>query len=344
MNLSEIKITPIKESLQILDISDEVYFGPKYKKYISNSSLSLINPAQGGSPQIYYEGLSAHPKFSDSLHFGNAVHCMTLQSSDYFIVDQVDRPTAKAGFMADELYKEWCETGKVSWDSLIRASNKIDYYKDKMDSKKFDALLEKIIPYFEERNKFEQTEFSDAFPIYLDPKSRDKLKRCLESLTNNSDIQRLLHPKGLIEDPKVNNEVCILLDVKAIYPDGEEKILSLKAKIDSYYFDEETGELVINDLKTTGHDVQEFVNSFYKFHYYRQFGFYAWLLYLIYGADKINSMKANVMISSTIPPFNSGVFTVLNTHIRRGMDEFKELLKRVAYHEHYGYDIEPPDL
>lgn len=344
MKLSEIKIIPITESLEIRDISDEIYFGPKYKRYISNSSLSLINPAQGGSPQMYKEGLGAHSKYSDSLYFGSAVHQLTLQSDDYFIVDSVNRPTAKAGFMADELYEEWLNTDKVSWDSVIKASEKIDYYKDKMDSRKFDALLDKIIPYFEERHKFEQTEVSDAFPIYLDPKSRDKVRKCVESINANPEITKLLHPEGLIEDPKVNNEHCILLDVKAIYPDNEEKILSLKAKIDSYYYDEEANRLVINDLKTTGHEVKDFVNSFYKFHYYRQFGFYAWLLFLIYTKKEISSMKANVMISSTVPPFNSGIFKVLNTHIKRGIDEFKELLKRVAYHERYGYDIEPPEL
>lgn len=343
MKLSEIKIVPITKSLEIRDISDEVYFGPTYKKYISNSSLSLINPAQGGSPQKYKEGLSAHQKFSDSLYFGSAVHQLTLQSDDYFIVDSVNRPTAKAGFMADELYKEWCETGKVSWDSMIIASEKIDYYKGMMDSRKFDTLLGKIIPYFEERNQFEQTEVSNAIPIYLDSKSRDKVRSCVESLKANPEVRKLLHPEGLIEDPKVNNETCILLDVKAIYPDGNEKILSLKAKIDSYYFDEETNELVINDLKTSGHTVDSFVNSFYKFRYFRQFGMYSWLLYLLLG-NKANSIKANVIVSSTIPPFDCGIFKVLNTHIKRGLDEFKELLKRVAYHEQYGYDIEQPEL
>ena len=54
MNVREIKIIPIFESVRAIDISDNEYFGPNYKKYISNSSLSLINPAQGGSPQIYY--------------------------------------------------------------------------------------------------------------------------------------------------------------------------------------------------------------------------------------------------------------------------------------------------
>ena len=55
-------------------------------------------------------------------------------------------------------------------------------------------------------------------------------------------------------------------------------------------------------------------------------------------------MKSNMLLISTIPPFNSGIFKVLNTHINRGMEEFSELIKRVAYHEQYGYDIEEPQL
>ena len=43
-----------------------------------------------------------------------------------------------------------------------------------------------------------------------------------------------------------------------------------------------------------------------------------------------------MLLISTIPPFNSGIFKVLNTHINRGMEEFSELIKRVAYHEQYG--------
>lgn len=341
--MNQIKIIPILESLRVLDISDEEYFSSEYRKYISNSSLSLINPKQGGSPQKYKEGLQ--PRYSDSLHFGTAVHCLVLQPDDYEIVYEVNRPTAKAGFMADELYEEWLSLGRVTEDSILKASDKIDYYRGKMDSRKQAALLDKIIPYFVERKEFElKNPITSKKPIFLDVKSRDKVTKCVASVTSNADIRSLLYPEGLLSNPTPKNEQCMLLDVKAVYSDGEEKILSLKAKLDNYYYDEESNILVLNDLKTTGHDVNDFVNSFYKFHYFRQFGFYAWLLYLDYKNYDIAGMKANVIISSTIPPFNSGIFKVYNTHIRRGLNEFQELLKRVAYHERYGYDIEPPEL
>lgn len=348
MKLSDIKIIPILESIKALDISDQEYFSQEYKKYISNSSLSLINPEQGGSPQLYYEGLSAHPKYMDSMVFGNAVHCSVLQPDDFIVVDNVNRPTAKAGFMADELYPIFCKKGKVEFEDIVKASDKIDYYKGKIDDKKANALLEKCNSYFWDRMNYEKETSLFTNPlkeaIYLDEKSRIKLKECLTSIDNNDEIQNLLHPESILGDVDSKNEICILLDVRIIYPSKEERILSLKAKIDNYTWDESVGELVINDLKTTGHEISEFQNSFYKYHYYRQMAMYSWLLFLLLGQDQKLSMKSNMLLVSTIPPYNSGVFKVLDTHIKRGMNEFSELLKRVAYHEQYGYDIEQPEL
>ena len=344
MNLSDIKLIPIIESVKAIDISDQEYFGSAYKKYISNSSLSLINPAQGGSPQLYYEGLSAHPKYMDSMIFGSAVHELVLQPNDFFLVESVNRPTAKAGFMADELYHLHKKGKTISFDDIVKASDKIEYYKGKMDDKKADALRAKYEDYHIQRKSFEDKYDGSMEPIYLDEKNRARLKECLESVNNNRDIQSILHPDDLLTSPESRNEICILLDVKAIYPDGNERILSLKAKVDNYTWDEMLGNLVINDLKTTGHDIPEFQNSFYKFHYFRQMAMYSWMLFILLGKDKKINMKSNMLLISTIPPYNSGVFKVLDTHIRRGMIEFSELLRRVAYHEQYGYDIEPPEL
>lgn len=102
MSLNDIKLNPLVETLKVLDITDEEYFGNGYRDYISNSRLKYINPEQGGSPEQYFEGLKT--AYSDSLVFGSAVHELVLQPNEFTLVDSVDRPTAKAGFMADELY------------------------------------------------------------------------------------------------------------------------------------------------------------------------------------------------------------------------------------------------
>ena len=44
MRLADIELTPILDSLQLLKITDEEYFSDKYKHYISNSRLGLLNP------------------------------------------------------------------------------------------------------------------------------------------------------------------------------------------------------------------------------------------------------------------------------------------------------------
>ena len=107
-DFENVSFTPLLETLKVLDISDEEYFGDAYKDYISNSRLALINPEQDGSPKDFFEGL--RNKYSDSLYFGSAVHELILQPNDFILIDSVDRPTAKAGFMADELYSK---SGKV---------------------------------------------------------------------------------------------------------------------------------------------------------------------------------------------------------------------------------------
>lgn len=277
MKLSDIKIIPLLDSVKLEQVSDSVYFGSEYKKYISNSSLSLINPAQGGSPELYKSGLSANTKYSDSLYFGSCVHQMVLEPESYMICDIVNRPTAKLGFMADELYGYWLRSVDMGFcnDHIIEASNKIDYYKGKMDEVKCDTLVEKCTPYWKSRSKFEDEIFNSAdykHIIYLDEKSREKLKACLSSVKRNKEIQSLLRPEGIMSNPESYNENVLTMDVQVILPDDKSLILSLKAKLDNFTVDYETDTIILNDLKTTGKYTTKFTESFYKYHYYRQMG------------------------------------------------------------------------
>lgn len=265
-----IVVEPLLDTIQLLDISDEEYFGNGYTDYISNSRLKLINPDEGGNPEIYKEGLRIHNKYSDSLYFGSAVHQMILQPEEFHIAEEVNRPTAKAGFMADELYTCFMKNGIVAMDDIIAASNKIGYYKDKLDDNKVDVLKAKYEDYFQQRKKYECKKLTST-PIYLDKASRFKLKECLDSVKKNKQIQSLLHPKDFFEAPIVMNEVTLLMDVKVTI-DGNSVILKLKAKLDNFTFDKNDLTLNLNDLKTTGHYLTKFEESFYKYHYHRQMG------------------------------------------------------------------------
>lgn len=334
-----VKLIPLFDTIQLIEMSDEEYFSEKWAGYISNSTLALINPAQGGSPQIYKEGLSKHPKYFDSLVFGSAVHELVLQPKEFAVVNNVNRPTAKMGAMADELYKTFLSNkGVVSDDDIIAASNKINYYKGKMDSIKIENVKDKCINYWWDRRDWEsEHNNSEIEPIYLDPKSREKLQLCLASVETNKEVQDLLHPKGVFEEPISMNEAALFMDVKAEH-EGRETILKLKGKLDNFTIDIETNEVVLNDLKTTGHWLIDFGDSFKKYHYNRQMAMYAWMLRSYVQKQyniKPSSLMANMLLVCTVPDYRAGVFRVTNGEIRKGFLEFKDLLQRVAYCELY---------
>lgn len=334
-----VKLIPLFDTIQLIEMSDEEYFSEKWAGYISNSTLALINPDQDGSPQIYKEGLSKHPKYSDSLVFGSAVHELVLQPGEFKVVNNVDRPTAKMGAMADELYKTFLSNkGVVSDDDIIAASDKIDYYKGKMDSIKIENVKDKCINYWWDRRDWEsEHNNSEIEPIYLDPKSREKLQLCLASVEANKEVQDLLHPKGVFEEPISMNEAALFMDVKAEH-EGKETILKLKGKLDNFTIDIETNEVVLNDLKTTGHWLIDFGDSFKKYHYNRQMAMYAWMLRSYVQKQyniKPSSLMANMLLVCTVPDYRAGVFRVTNGEIRKGFLEFKDLLQRVAYCELY---------
>lgn len=333
MSLNDIKLNPLVETLKVLDITDEEYFGNGYRDYISNSRLKYINPEQGGSPEQYFEGLKT--AYSDSLVFGSAVHELVLQPNEFTLVDSVDRPTAKAGFMADELYSVFLIKGEVSDEDIIAASDKIDYYKGKMDDKKILSIRNKCTEYWIDRKKYEFRNNTSKVPIYLDSKSREKLQLCLQSVNRNKEIQSLLNPQFIMTPPLSLNEQAVILDVEVTVPDHEPFILKLKAKLDNYTICPDENLITLNDLKTTGHYLTRFNESWEQYHYYRQMGMYGWLLMLaaehIYGL-KEPDMKANMLLVSTVPNYFAGVYKVSKKELIRGFAEFVKLLRMVAFY------------
>lgn len=331
--LKGIKITPLLDTLRLQKIDDEVYFSEEYSKYISNSRLSLINPEQEGDPKAFFEGLSKHSKYSDALIFGSAVHELVLQPELFELCETVDRPTAKLGFMADELYNRYCN-GTLTDGAIIAASNKINYYKGKMTSDRIQAVRDGCINYWQTRKSYEESrKDTNITPIFLDPKSRERVHECIKALTNNKKIMELLHPTGILEDPISENEQAILLDVEVEVPNYDPFILRLKAKLDNYTIDKETNTITINDVKTIGKIVSEFPNNFDKFHYHRELAIYSWMLSLVaqkyYGMENCK-VKANCLVVSTIPKYYTSIYRVSKKDFLRGWEEFVYLLRMVA--------------
>ena len=340
-----VKLKPLTDSVIIKDISDAEYFSKAYSDYISNSRLKLINPDEEGTPRKFFEGLNNNKIYSDALIFGSAVHELTLQPAD-FVLTQIDRPTAKAGFMADYIWDNYLEPcgdnigemiDALTEDVFIEASNEIDYYKGKMNEEKIKALKEKCVPYWTERAMFEE-DYTGPTPIYLPSKMREQLSAVLESFNKNKKFEELLHPTGLLEDPISMNETTILMDMEytVTLPEGQKTgILHLKSKLDNYTIDGENNTITVNDVKTTGKYVTEFGNgAFNFFHYYRELGMYTWLLrhaaakyYNIFNP----TIKSNCLVVETFPGYFTKTYELTKMDLARGMQEFGWLLRQVAY-------------
>ena len=339
MQLSEIKLTPLLDTLQLVKISDTEYFSPKYGEYISNSRLGLLNPRQGGSPESFFTGFKDEG-FISSLVIGSAVHELVLQNESFELAPALGKPTAKMGAMADELYPVWLKH-PIRTSDITEASNKINYYKGKLTPDRIKQVNEQCIPYWKARKQLVSN--SNKELIYLDDKSRDTVYNCVEALTNNPQVQELLHPSGLIDAPISLNENALLLDVQAECPNGKTFIMHLKAKLDNFTIDLESDTIVVNDVKTIGKVVSEIDSNISKYHYSRELAMYLFLLrlYVIkeYGIEN-PTMKANYLVVSTVPQYYTKVRAMTKKECYAGLHEFRTLLRYAAYQIGYnGYSL-----
>lgn len=336
-------ITIIPESIRLIKMTDAEYFSEKYRDYVSNSRLNLINPDQNGSPEIYTNGMKS--KFSDSFELGTAIHAMVLQP-EYFTISPVIKPNAKLGFFADIVYALE-KTGLTRKKAIEEGSISADYYANKLSSKRLETALTACEPYWEERKIFEKEFYTDDIiskgiePLFLSDAIKSKFIPCLNGV-EKSRINSILFP----DFAESYNEYAILAEVE-VKTEHHTKIMKVKAKLDNFTINHMTKEIVLNDLKTTGTFVNRFMGnyaiiegekiwfdgSFQKFRYYRQIAMYLWLLKcaLYYIKDIDYVLKANMLVIETIPEFKNRICAVNKIQIKKGIDEFKKLLLLASY-------------
>lgn len=362
--LAKYSILPDYSSIECKEIDDSTYFGPNYKNFISNSKLKLINPEEGGSFLTYLKGLQQTT--TSSLTRGSAVHQILLQEEEFIISNQT-KPSAKAGQMIDKIfqYRNMLDSeGKACYSiyqSLIFASEDVDYYKDQLTKARVKTLLRSGLDYYMylHRNKnkvFKQT------PIVLDKTSRSVALACIESVRRNMDAMDLLRPDEFSLDNIVNrNEDALIMDIIVSFPNSltdpnaeyVSQPLKLKIKIDNWNVNLTDKVIRLNDLKTSGKKLYMFPGStvaetgeflegsFQHYRYYRQMAFYWWILsHYISKKFRIENMKEsyraylNMIVVSTVPPYNCSVFRVDRKWLLKGFEEFSLLLKYAAFAEY----------
>lgn len=331
--IKQIKITPIIDSLKLENISDEEYFSEYKKDYISNSRLGVlvkdgVEAFFKGIPQVY------NPSFET----GSLIHTMVLQGNDYEVIDGVFKPTAKAGLMADALYKP---DGTTPTDDEIKAQSYIvGYYKDKLTENRLTEFKQKAEPYWRDRYLYETNNpKSNKKRIYTDQRNFELLNNCIDALNKNKSIQNLLHPDDSLSPVMVMNEHTLLMDIQMEVPGYEPRIYKLKAKLDNFTFEDDT--ITVNDLKTTSKPASIFDPEY--FHYQREIAFYSFLLKLFikkeHGIEN-PKVKGNFLVVSTIPEYTTSVVPMTPKLFKSGWAEVVYLLRNVAYFNQVkGYDF-----
>ena len=154
----------------------------------------------------------------------------------------------------------------------------------------------------------------------------------------------------------------MFIDIAVTLPNEEIIIIPFKLKFDNYSIDPEEKIVTLNYLKTTGKPVNYFMGgmvptlddkgkktgeiwcngSMQKLHYYRQMGIYMMILQIYMKSQGYDDYKyqSNMMVVESTPTFKSNAFPVSQAYIKKGLEEFKDLICRVAWHEFYGYDKE----
>ena len=359
MDVSKYKVNFLIETVRREDISDEIYFSEGYKHYVSNSRLSYINPAQDGSPTKYRDGIKQ--SFNSSFDFGSAVHGLFLQPNEFTLSGYAGKPTAKLGVFIEQIYKSR-KKGHTIIDSINIASVKADYYAGKLSPKILTTAITKGLPYYLEILNGLYDDEQGREVIVLSRKQQDDCKSCLKSLNENSKLKNALFGQNFFDSAKIYNEDALFIDVQVILPDGRDIILPLKTKLDNYKIDDAEKIIYLNDLKTSGKNVDYFMGgnapewnenhekigeywingSFQKYHYYRQIAFYLMVLQMYCKSIGYEGYryKANMAVVQSLPEFKSKLYSVADKYITLGLAEFKELICRVAFHELNGYDIE----
>jgi hypothetical protein len=359
--LENITLKPLLNSVERIQMEDPEYFA---LDAISNSKLALINPDQDGSPQKFFR--ERKETSSTALELGTAVHALLLEKDKNFLSD-FEKPGGKIPLLIKTAYNlSIREQNPIEYTEALTIACKLhDYYSNALSDNRINTLKEKGQEYLD----FLKEEAKPGM-VVLTADQRDKCLKCVGSVKANPFTMDLLYPE-VSETLLSFDEDVILMDVEATFEEGvnvETITMKTKGKIDNWSIDLDKNIIIMNDLKTTGKALQFFPGrwqedkykageqifiegSFQKYHYGRQLAFYMSMLLAYcnktYG-ERDWQLAVNIVAVETIYPFRSQVFRVGDEALRKGIEEYNGLMKRVAYHTKYSYykipELEGQDL
>ena len=308
---------------------------------VSNSSLTHINPEQGGSPSQFkanWDGTA--PKLrTSSLEFGNLVHLAVLEP--HLLKYKVDRTNTqdKIRDIVKTVFEAVCpKPDPFNLDAVTEVQDFESYYPailSAIEEHKYganwkeDTRIRKVLEsggsYFA---TLAEAHNEGSFVITSAMESR------LKSVMNG--IERDKYGSMLL-DREANSELNTeYLNEQEVTWHDPKYAFQLKGKIDQLRIDHANMEFTIIDLKTTSKKLADFHESFEKYHYARQMAAYivaaGKFIKDKYGKTYKPSHKHLIVAVETTGDYRCGRFVVKNDTIVQGDKEYQALLDRVQFH------------
>lgn len=302
-----------------MEITKPDYYnvGTREDIVVSSSSLSYIDPTQGGSPQRYlsFFDKQEEQKLSKGLENGTIVHLYAEKPEEFGVAD-IPRPEGMLGDLVDEFYI--LKNNLTTVDHIITTEVSKGINLDITSNLKTEggrtseilaikAAYEKLAALtdlsFNQALVFTRlARFNtSAYKSYKEDTLVNKInEECIPYLKQADKLQGKL---TLTQADKYTIENCVkalkgnelankyfnlggLFDGNIIYKEQDvyfEAIkIKCKARLDNIYIDIAKKVIYLNDLKTTAKSLSLFKDTVEYYRYYRQIAFYvkaleAWL-------------------------------------------------------------------
>ncbi|NBP03398.1 MAG: hypothetical protein EBU90_25580 [Proteobacteria bacterium] len=284
------------------------------RRDISNSSLSLINPEQGGSPKLflsYLEGTIQKTPPSPSLENGSLLH-LYVENPNEFVVSEVVKPNESLCNVVAQYFAIKDSHLADGMDTiLLKAARLASYYNNYKDDTLLNTLKKSsIYEYIAELELNEGKQF-------MTKEQKEVIEGCIEALNSHAACAKYLFQEW--NGCEIFHEYEIYFDYLDVH---------CKARLDRLIVNHKDKQVILVDLKTTSKRAQFFPDSFEFWKYYRQMAFYKYAL---------SKEFPRYSFSCYMPVVDTQYFTrhcykISESQIDKGDIECLSLLNRVKWH------------
>lgn len=295
------------------------------RREIANSSLSLINPEQGGSPklfQMYLEGTIQKNPPSPSLENGSLLH-LYCESPESFVVSEVDKPNESlCNVVAQYFLIKDAHLVETQDEILLKSARLANYYNNYKDDTLLNTLKKSnVYEYIAELELNEGKQF-------MTKEQKATIEGCIEALNSHAACAKYLFQ----EWPN-----CEIFNEFEVY--FEHMGVPCKSRLDRVIVNHDEKYCVLVDLKTTSKRAQFFTESFEFWKYYRQMAFYK--LALSYEFPGYSFSCYMPVVDTQF--FTRHCYKISDTQIDKGEIEYTDLLFRLKWHmdkDQWNYTLE----